>query len=274
MTAVAAPELTVITKEGPTLTDFTNSAKRILNVVNMARSQSEQPSAAETWATVLGLDPKANKQDPHEVNKSLVLLRHELDLLEQKMKASKFSESLYTPYIRKVRVAVTPGNISASWNNYKQNLDGETILSLRFCSEILDDEPAADFEELESILSRLKEFMASLDSSSINGPTYQFVVSQVRIIEEAIRSYPIAGNSAIKKAFSEGFSDLNARAEDLVQEEQTEVTSKVGEFWNALKSAGKEFVEADRMANAFISIINKGQSLAESAISLLPGPSL
>jgi len=194
------------------LTDFSNSGKRILNLVQKAQQQQNDISTAEAWANVLGLDSKIAKSDPHEVNQQLVLIRHELDLLEQTMRDTGFSDVLYSPYIRKVRVTVTPNNISASWSSYKTQLNGETVLALRYCAEILEDEPTANFEELESLLSKLSEFKAHLDTSSMNGATYQFVISQIGIMEMAIRNYPIAGGAAIRKAFSEGFADLNAKA--------------------------------------------------------------
>ena len=41
---------------------------------------------------------------------------------------------------------------------------------------------------------------------------------------------------------------------------QTKIAlSKVGEVWSAMKVAGKEFVEADRISNAYIGLIEKGQ---------------
>jgi len=254
------------------LTDFSNSGKRILNLVQKAQQQQDKISTAEAWANVLGLDSKIAKSDAHEVNQQLVLIRHELDLLEQTMRDSGFSDVLYSPYIRRIRATVTPNNIGAGWNSYKPQLNGETILALRYCAEILEDDPTANFEELEALLSELTEFRSHLDASSMKGATYQFVISQIGIMEMAIRNYPIAGGAAIRKAFSEGFADLNAKAEDLVKEEETEATSRVGGFWQEFKSAGSKFVEADRIANAYIGIINKGQSLAEGAIALLSGP--
>ena len=195
------------------MSDFSNSAKRVLNLVHAVQNKPDSPSAAETWAEAFGLDVVSSKTDPHDVNQQLTLLRHELDLLEEKMLASSFSENLFKPYIKRVRLTVTTNNIGASWNNYKNNLSPETILALRYCSEILENEPTADFDELEKVLSDLEQFKESINSSSVNGVTYDFVISQINIIEKAIRSYPIVGGAAIKKAFSEGFADLNVRAD-------------------------------------------------------------
>ena len=235
------------------------------------QNKPDPPSAAETWAEAFGLDVASSKTDPHDVNQQLTLLRHELDLLEEKMLASSFSESLFKPYIKRVRLTITTNNISASWKTYRNNLSPETILALRYCSEILENEPTADFEELEKVLSDLEKFKESINSSSVNGVTYDFVISQINIIEKAIKNYPIVGGAAIKKAFSDGFADLNVRSEDLAKEEETEVTKGIGKLWNNLKTAGNEFVETDRIANAYIGIINKGHSLAENVIAYLPG---
>ncbi|MEK6594940.1 MAG: hypothetical protein AABZ18_00285, partial [Pseudomonadota bacterium] len=69
-----------------------------------------------------------------------------------------------------------------------------------------------------------------------------------------------------------GFSDVNDKADDLAKDEVTEATSKVGELWKDLKKAGDEFVATDRIVNAYIGLIDKGQGLANGIISyLLPG---
>ncbi len=253
--------------------DFSNSAKRVLNLVLVVHSKPDQPSTASTWAEAFGLDPDESKSDPHEVNQKLSLLRHELDHLERQMAETHFSEKLYKPYIQRVRLTVSPSNISAGWGSYKNNLSPDVILALRYCSEILSSEPNADFEELERLLSELQTFKDSLDSSSINPATYRFVMSQIGIIEQAIRSYPIAGGEALRKAFTEGFSDLTSRASELADQEETEVTSRVGQYWQEFKKAGEEFVSADRIANAYIGIIEKGTSLAKNVLEYLPPPS-
>ncbi len=198
----------------------------------------------------------------------LGLLRDQVDLVQSSMGYTDFSSNLYKPHLDKIRKTVTVGNIAAGWNNYKPNLSPDTILSLRFCAEIIKDESEISVDELQNLLSKISELRSEIESSDIVGPTYDFIISQLNIIEDAIRDYPIVGGNAVKRAFKNGFSDLTERAEDLAGNEEVVATGKLGKIWKDFKSAGGEFVEADRIANAYIGLIEKGQSLSESVQSL------
>ena len=184
------------------------------------------------------------------------------------MKSTKFSETLYLPHIAKIRKTVTVANITAPWSHYKTQLSLDTILSLSFCSEIMESEESIPLEELESLLEKIAELKAEIETGSLSEITCQFVLSQIQIIELAIQDYPIRGGSSIKQAFKDGFSDLTERADDLSGNEDIEATVKLGKIWKDLKSAGNEFVEADRIANAYIALIEKGQALSEVVLAL------
>ncbi len=239
-----------------------------MSCVEKAAKATEKESAAEVWAEILGLDKKTSKVDPHEVMAKLGLLRDQVDLVQSSMRSTDFSSNLYKPHLDKIRKTVTVGNIAAGWNNYKPHLSPDTVLSLRFCAEIIKDESEISFDELQSLLSKISELRAEIESGDIVGPTYDFIISQLNIIEDAIRDYPIVGGNAVKRAFKNGFSDLTERAEDLADNEEVVATGKLGKIWKDLKSAGGEFVEADRIANAYIGLIEKGQSFSESVQSL------
>lgn len=245
------------------LSDFTNPAKRVLSCVEKAAKATEKESTAEVWAEILGLDKKTSKTDPHKVIAKLGLLRDQLDLVQYSMSSTDFSSNLYKPHLDKIRKTVTVGNIGAGWSNYKPQLSPDTMLSLMFCAEIIKDESGVSFDELQNLLSKITELKNEIESGSITGPTYEFILSQLNIIEGAIRDYPIVGGNAIKRAFKDGFSDLTERAEYLTGNEEAEATGKLGKIWQDLKSAGGEFVEADRIANGFVGLIEKGQTLSE-----------
>ena len=249
--------------------DFSNSGHRILNLILEVHTKPDLPSQAETWADALGLDVELAKSDTHEVVSYLSNLRVEVDLLEEIMISSGYDQSLYHSYIKRVRASISSKNVGAQWKNYKGQLGVDTILALRWCAAVLEPEKETDFAELESLLNKLKEFKDGLDKSSINRVTYDFIISQIKIIESAIKSFPINGGRAIKKAFADGHSDLNEKADNLIKEEDTLYTEKVGGFWKDLKAAGSDFVEADRIVNSYISLINKGNGLAENMTKLL-----
>lgn len=239
-----------------------------MNCVEKAAKATETESTAEVWSEILGLDKKISKADPHQVIAKLGLLRDQIDLVQSSMSSTEFSSNLYEPHLNKIRKTVTVVNIGAGWNSYKPQLSPDTMLSLRFCAEIIEEESEISFDELQDLLSKVAELRSEIESGNIVGPTYDFILSQLGIIEDAIRDYPIVGGSAIKRAFKNGFSDLTERAEDLNDNEDAEATGKLGKIWKDLKAAGGEFVEADKIVNGYIGLIDKGQAFSESVQSL------
>ncbi|MEZ9861532.1 hypothetical protein AB4381_24195 [Vibrio splendidus] len=247
---------------------YSNSAYRILNLVEKAKHSGGNTITSTVWANVFGLDGDLAVRDPHLVTQKLTLLRTELDCLSASMATTKFPNELYQPYINNVSNTVSISNYSAAWSSYINNLGDDTILSLKFCAEILPSDPDCDFESLEEILSLIKQLREEVESSNIHKSTVDFVLSQILIIENAILNYPISGGDAIRKAFSEGFSDVCAKANTMADEDAP-VKSKVGQCWLKLKSAGGVIVEADKIANALVKLVDNGQKLSESVAGLL-----
>lgn len=252
------------------MSDFSNSAVRVLNYINKVQSQPDNLATATVWAKAFGLDESKAKADPHDVMGKLTLLRAEVDFIEASMKSTTFSENLYKPHIAKIRKTVTVSNITANWSSYKPQLSPDTLLSLRFCSEIMEHETSIPIEELEKLLSKIADLKNEVETGSLSNATSKFILSQINIIETAIHDYPIKGGSSIKQAFKDGFSDLAEKADELSGNEDLKSTCKLGKIWKSLNSVGKGFVEADRIANTFISLIDKGQALSEMVLSL-PG---
>lgn len=126
-----------------------------------------------------------------------------------------------------------------------------------------------DHEELQNILDRVQELRQEIENSSLSGHVYDFLTGQLDIIEKSIKQYPIKGAESIRKAFSEGFADLATRADDLRNEDDREEAAKVAGLWASLKRAGNAVVDADRIATAYVNLIEKGQTAAEAVTGLL-----
>ncbi len=250
---------------------FNNSARRILNILNKLPNAASNDTAFIAWSRALDTVENISQQDIHELQRKLGLLKKELDLLQNSMSLTTFSGSLYLPYIKRISETVSIANLDSAWANYANQLGPEVMLCMRYCSEILPSDPNVKFEELEELLSKIKSFRQEINNSSLPNFTCQFVNSQIDIIENAILDFPIKGGIAVKQAFAEGFSDLSDKADSLAEDEVIAVTSKIGGYWKDLKKAGDEFVIADRVANAYLGLIDKGESLANSIISCLPG---
>lgn len=248
------------------MNEYTNPAKRLLRLVEQVTQKPDNLSTAQVWAEVLGLDGQKANDDPHEVQSKLKLIRDELDLIDELMAETPFSPGLYSPYLDRIRRTVSVLNIAAGWSNYKQNLHADTLLALRYCSEILPSEPHISVEELQLVLDKVNELRSEIEALTLSRGVRDFLLRQLDIIENGIHDYPIKGGRAVKDAFKEGFADLASNADSLDKEADKEEASKVARVWGAFRTAGKEFVEADRIATAYVNLIEKGQNASQALI--------
>ena len=194
---------------------MTNSAHRILAIVQKASGQQDDKSTAEAWASVLGLDEKTAKSDPHPIYAQLQLVREEIDGISRSMSTVGIPADLYGPYLERVSKTVSVTNLAAPWKDYKRHLQPDVVLCLKYCAALLPAEEPVNQEELQSILDRVQELRQEIENSSLSGHVYDFLAGQLDIIEKSIKQYPIKGAESIRKAFSEGFADLATRADDL-----------------------------------------------------------
>lgn len=247
----------------------TNPAKRLLMLIEPLSTRSNQQSASHVWSEAFGLDKSKTSSDPHEIFLKLNLLREELDLVENLMSETDLSPSLYAPYLARIRNVISIRNLDAHWGSYQGHLGVDTILALKYCVEILPSESELAKEELQAVLDKVYELKQEIANSKLSRGVHDFLISQLSIIEKAVLEYPIIGSAAIKRAFRDGFSDLVSHADNLDKEKDKEEAAKVANIWSSLKAAGKEFVETDRIATAYLSIIEKGHSASQAVISLL-----
>jgi hypothetical protein len=245
------------------MNEFANPAQRVSRLIEKVVHKQDGISIAAVWAEAFGLDPKASEADPHEVLAKLMVLRQEIDLAEKLMSETTFSKELYAPYLKRVRSTVSLKNISAQWGNHKNNLQADTRLALKFCAEILIVEPELSQEALQKVLDSVHCLRKEIEESELTLPVREFLLSQLAIIEKGIQDYPIRGGVAIKNAFNEGFVDCATHAKNINSNENHDAISKIGHVWGAFKSAGKEFVEADRIATSLAGMADKGRALIE-----------
>lgn len=243
------------------MNEFANPAKRLSRLIEIVVLKQDSTSSAAVWAEAFGLDAAKAQTDPHEVIAKLMILRNEIDLVEKLMSSTSFSKGLYEPHLQRVRSTVSLTNISATWNNHKGQLPADTRLALRYCAEILPAEPEISMEELQGVLDSVHRLRGDIEQSEITQAVREFLLSQLAIIEKAIHDYPIRGGVAIKSAFKDGLADCAAHAETVSAEGNKANISRVGKIWSDFKSAGKELVEADRVASSLVGLTEKGQAL-------------
>jgi hypothetical protein len=248
--------------------EYTNSATRLLALIGKLQTGANSLPIALAWAQVLGLDVEQTKEDPHELYAKLGLLRHELELVQKQMESERFSEGLYKPYLGNIRKVISVSNVESQWGNFKTLLNGETILALRYCSEILPRDTAIPMSELEGLLQQVVELKQEIENSSFNQEIKEFLLRLLTIIETGIRDYPVSGGGAFTNAFHEvvraasndGPSEMTADNSGYIK-----VMQVIKKCW----SLSKEVVHGDRLLTIFGDKLEQGQLLLEWSVKPL-----
>lgn len=252
------------------MSKYENSAARLFALISQATEKNGQITTAAIWADVLGLDTQLAEADPHAVQVQLKLVREELDLLERLMRSTNFSSDLYSPFIARVRSAVSVSNLAAAWANYSHFLNAETLLAFRYCSEILPSEEEIDVEALQSILDKIQALRAEIRDATISKAYQDFILHQIEIVERGIHEYPIKGEKAIKAAFAAGLADVVVTEDAIIHESSSEVSSKFVAVWTSLKAAARGITEVDKVAGSLTRLLENVPRAIDAVEKLLP----
>lgn len=254
------------------MAELTNAASRVYSLLKDASRKDGKISAAEAWAQVFGEDEAQAKKDPYFIQTRLSLIRGQTDLIENEMRRTEIPEDLVAPYCERVRRVVSPTNLTAHWQDYQKHLQPDVFLCLRYCEALLGTETSIPEDELQRILDKVEELRREIEDSGLSNGVYQFLSGQIDILARALNEYPIRGPEAIREAFKEGFADLADHVDDLKNSTDQEEARKVATLWREMKRIGGEVVEADRIATAYVNLIEKGQSAAAAVQGILGNP--
>ncbi|ARO87960.1 hypothetical protein EBAPG3_009375 [Nitrosospira lacus] len=246
--------------------EYTNSARRLQVIIEKIQTIPESMPMVQAWSTVLGLDIEISKDDPHEVQEKLGLIRNEINLIQRLMADKPFSKGLYIPHLENIRRIVSVSNLDAAWGNYRNRLPNETLLSLRFCVEIIPPEAALPTSDLEILLDLVMEARKEIEDSSFSPLVREFLLRHLSIIEEGIRDYPISGGSAITNAFHEGFRTASS-ADPGNDAKDKAGYSKVMTVWKALWDRSKDVVHVDQIMRLIGTSIEQGRPIVQWLIT-------
>lgn len=248
--------------------EYTNSATRLLAVIEKLQANPVGTPIALVWAQVLGLDTDKTKEDPHDLREKLSLIRLELNLVQKQMEAKPFSQGLYKPYLGNIRNVVSVSNLDSQWGNFKHLLNNETILALRYCCEILPRDTIIPFTELEGLLERVMELKKEIEDSSYANDTKEYLLHLLSIMEKGIRDYPLSGGTSFTEAFHEVARVASNDGPHRVPAED-DGYAKVMQLVRGCWSMSKEVVHMDRLLALVGTKLEQGKLFLEWSITPL-----
>jgi hypothetical protein len=116
-----------------------NSASRLHNLFSRLQGHTDQTQVLSAWVQTFAITETMPKRQALEVVSRLESVNRELGLVRSGMNQATYSPSLYESAISGFEEAASPMLLSHMWNNVRQYLTPQNLLSLEFCIEILPD---------------------------------------------------------------------------------------------------------------------------------------
>ena len=225
-----------------------NSASRLHGLFSQLHSHTDQKQVLTCWVQAFGISDSTPKRQAIEVAKRLESVNRELDLVRNVMGQATYSPSLYENAISAFEEAASPMLLSQPWNNVRQYLTPQNLLSLEFCSEILpDEESVISSEELTEILALVSEIRNAAQSDSIPASLRALLLHHVELIERAVAAYPITGIKALREAAQTGLGELVESKDVVTEHRNTAEVSKLAKAWKKVGEVADGALKVDKL---------------------------
>lgn len=251
-----------------------NAARRVYELLEKAAAAQDKVPAVNIWADIFGI--AESEERPYEVAQSLSRIKDELDSVRGQMAASEIGAECYERYLRRARAAVGVETLSQHWGNLKPNLTNETLLALRWCSEVMPNEEDVidpkQLAELEQLANQLSE---SLQAATLPTSLRSLIERHLVIICHALRWYPIQGAKVFNDAIRAGMATYvdMPEAQAIIQANgNSEAVAKWKAFWDRVRVVTEPIIRTNKTLEAGYGLWMKAHATADFVKNLLPGP--
>jgi hypothetical protein len=225
-----------------------NSASRLHGLFSQLPSHDDHSQVLSAWAQAFAVSDSTPRRQAIEVARRLESVTRELGLVRNGMSKATYSPSLYEGTISAFEEAASPLLLPQSWNNVRQYLTPQNLISLEFCSEILPDEEAViSPEELAAILGLVSELREAAQSESIPSSLRALLLHHVELIEKAIAAYPITGVKALREAAQTGLGELVESKDAVAEHNNTPEVSKLAKAWKKVSEVADGALKVDKL---------------------------
>lgn len=191
-----------------------NAAYRVINIFNSLKGQGGR----ETYK-VLGSAFKITGADfdvRREVMKRLPLLTDQIELILNNMVCTNYSENLYKNYLNGLIQWSNSFNLDADFTNYHSRIDGEVMLALNWCCEVLpNDEELIDSSIIHNWKERIIELLSELSSAELSSDLRQLLNKYLQLLRDALNNYQLVGLKTIEDSLIQTEAGLRRQSSQL-----------------------------------------------------------
>ena len=238
-----------------------NSASRLHGLFNHLQGHTDQTQVLSGWVQTFAVSESTPKRQAIEVARRLESVNRELGLVRDGMSQATYSPSLYEGALAAFEEAASPMLLPHTWNNVRQYLTPQNLLSLEFCSEILpDEESVISSEELAEILGLVADLREAAQSENIPPSLRALLLHHVELIERAVAAYPITGVKALREAAQTGLGELVESKDAVAEHSNSEEVSKLAKAWRKVGEVADSALKVDKL----IQVGHKAWNLIET----------
>lgn len=234
-----------------------NSASRVAAVLEAMLKQQSNTITLQAWSAISGIQVQKRRQQAFQVNRTLELLSNEIGLLTEQVNSGVAgAPERNADALNSARRATDVLDLSPHFRQYRDHINGHHVNLLRILSDLTPDEERTDenaLSETRLLIDELRDYAAE----NLMGEFREFVLRQVRIMEEAIRSYPVVGIRAFSEGAGASFADFVANQEIFQEAQDEEAKTRYKEL------VKKFFALAPERAAQIATIVNAVNTIKE-----------
>jgi hypothetical protein len=223
------------------MTDQTNSAIRIFNIVHQAITFPEGNSVLQGWAAIFHIDEPDSKRIPYAVADRLNQVYKELRRLEWALShAPRIRPQLHQRVMAHLYNFFSPVHIPMAWPAVKASLPPEAFdlletFQLAVPSEF--HEGVISDTELSDIRSLIDDLNLALTMSDMSAPATALVQRQIDLMLRAIELYKIHGEASIREAQRTAMGDIIENGDLVKENASSKEVQEVANIWKRIGTA-------------------------------------
>lgn len=248
-----------------------NPAARLRAILKVARTTTQLNDGLSGWSKVFGVQEESVPVRERRVARFLELMQDQLEEVGKGLARLNWDPEAYQATLNRLGNFVSLRTLSANWQQQVASLSDESISNLLIYAQALpEDDTSLTADELGGLKEEILDLKKHVRASDLPQNLIDFLLKQLKIIEDAILEYPIRGATAFTNASSiaaAGWLDAPIEIRDYRGRE--EVKRVVG-AWDRFKKYGDRFLYVSAIVMAIqgdIRALTKNRQPR-----LLPGP--
>lgn len=252
---------------------MSNSASRLLSIVQALNSGDAGKSALDQWIRILQVEGSPTKDEEAVAAMSAAI--GEVRLVEQNLGRLNAPPELFAQASKLLRQAFAPTSAQSAWHDIGRHVaEGHATNPLRWASWVIRefDQPDIDGPVLETLLRHMEAQETLLAAGGLTPYIHEMLQKQIEDLRRALRLYTVQGSDPLKKAYNTAVSEFMTVPEDVAKSATPADATAVAKGRDVLAEAGKAAKAGTEILNLLSTWSDTATSVIGYIMKQLPPP--